>query len=422
MGANCLWLDGSLKSDPYPPLKQPKTACDFAIVGGGFTGLSAAYHFKKRYPGKRVVLIEGARCGYGASGRSGGHLLGANLHAVGRPIDEIAQISRIMKSGIQFAEAITEHSGVPIEHARRDYLVLFHDDNAKRDAVKHLKKFEKVVGQIQIFDKREVSDYLKTSRFAGAIKYADGSMAVNPFQLITGLKKMAEEVGVEIYELTKVISVKEGNPVAIVTQYGELAAETVILGANGYSHLIGWQGNRYIPIVSHVIATAPLSTNELESIGWQRKQLMISTENETYYMQVTHGNRIVIGGGGNYFYGNRINNGPMRESIQTVVDYLYGMWPQIRNKPITHQWAGTLAFTRDALPAYSWLSDHILGALGYSGEGISMALAAGRVLLDLFERKDTELSRVFLVNRTLPYIPVQEPIRYIGVAIGKKLR
>jgi glycine/D-amino acid oxidase-like deaminating enzyme len=422
--SDCYWYDsiGFYSKKHSPRLKAKQTQCDIAILGGGFTGLSAAICFKKRFPQKRIVLIEGSRCGNGGSGRNGGQLLATNFSAVKRPVDEQNDINSIMKTGIRFARDISEQYNIDADFYSGGILALAHSKKAAKYIQDKISLFDKINVGYEYLDEKQIRNKIKSDMYYGGLTIKDDSLTIHPAKLAVGLKGVAEHLRVEIYEHTKVVHIETGSKATAVTEYGNVMADNLILATNAFSHKIGIFKSKYVPVSCNVLATAPLTNQQITDTGWQNREQRITSEFETHFMQLTPDKRIVFGGGNMpYNYNGELNCGNHRPTLNELEKHLFVIWPKLKGLKVTHKWSGYVCFTLDALPSYGVLPKHgnMYYAAGYSGEGVSMAMAAGPMILDAFEGKKTTLTKSMLFNKKLKYIPFSEPVRGIGFNIGK---
>ena len=230
------------------------------------------------------------------------------------------------------------------------------------------------------------------------------------------MKELIQSMNVELFEQTRVTSILPGKTVVINTEFGEVHAEAVVLGTNGYSSNLGLFRRYMIPFVDYVIATEPLNSEQMASIGWEGREALSDNRNLFNYFRLSADNRIVFGGEiVKYYYADRPSSGNNKYILSLLEKRLLRIWPQLRGVKIAHRWGGTDSLTRDLLPLIGVLGDHsnIFYGVGYSGEGICWANLAGKIISQLYAKEDTDLTRFPLINRVPPYIP-PEPFRKIG--------
>lgn len=415
------WFDsGGFGADtPNPPLKGDILA-DVAIIGGGFTGLAAAYNLITNHPDKRVVLLEADSCGYGASGRSGG-FADTGVRGLWRICDEqgpetARRIFDITLDGLDSIRNFAEEHGVDCDFAPNGSIELAANEPQTRLLEEEEELYDKLGLEATLIDRPELQTKIKTDRYVAALRYPYGA-TLNPFKLARGMKRVIEEKGVDIYEHTPVLRVERGRQITVATPAGGVRAPAMVLATNAYSPHLGFFKNRIIPMCAYVIATAPLTEKQRESIGWRGREKLSDTNIIFNYFHLSRDGRIVFGGEGiRYLYGGRICTKMNRRTMERLRRGLLDIFPQLDGIEVTHRWGGTVGMSLAFVPSVGVLGDegNIFYAVGYSGEGIVLSQVAGKIISDLYSGNDSALTRLFLVNGPVPY-SMPDPIRYLGV-------
>src|SRR5208282_4093744 len=229
------------------PLKGSHKA-DIVIVGGGFTGLSSAYHLSRRFPNKHIVLLGGSCCGYGASGRNGG-FCDAGFSGLMAWVDKV---------GPELGRKAFDASLYGIGHIKR--LVAEHGVACDFE--------ENGVLKAALLHGKELEAEIRSPRYLAALKFPYGGI-LNPAKLARGIKPLVERAGVEVRERTLVMRVTPGKVHRVETEMGDISAPVLVLALNGYSPRLGFFRDRVLPLCSYVIATEPLTKAQWESIGWK---------------------------------------------------------------------------------------------------------------------------------------------------------
>ncbi len=413
------WLEGAGFYDypPRPPLNHRHHTTDILIIGGGFTGLSTAWHLLQTRPEARITLIDAARCGFGASGRNGGWCMGANYLA----FFSAPQLSRaahdFMSAGVEIVRGLDQEEGIPCDFTPAHQLRVVRE----RDDLPLVDRTAEAIAELGLgverLDAEALTRRYHTEHFVGGAIFADGSANIQPVKLALGLRNRLLESPVEIFEGTKVMSIDYGARPTVQTEFGTIEAGEIVLATNAYTHSYGAFKNRYAPVISHVIATEPLRASQRAAIGFSEgEQLNVGDSGEGFFYAImTADHRIVIGGdrGPTHHYGSKLHSGNLRSRTDYLEDYLTRrIWPQLEGTRITHRWGGNICVTRDLLFSLGRTKEHdrVYYALGYTGEGVSTSFAAGKALAELMAGLDTELTRSPFIDRPLGLIP-QDPLR-----------
>jgi gamma-glutamylputrescine oxidase len=392
-----------------PPLKGRHKA-DIVIIGGGFTGLSSAYNLSRSFPARKIVLLEGACCGYGASGRNGGFCdagISGLLHyvdSVGPELGRRAFDASLYGIG-QIKELIAKH-GVRCDFEENGMLETATDDTGVAQLAQHLDSYKKMGLDAALVQGNELAAQIRSPRYLAALKFPYGGI-LNPAKLARGMKPVVERAGVEVCERTLVLRVTPGKVHRIETEMGEVTAPVLVLGLDGYAPKLGFFRDRVLPLCNYVIATAPLTATQWTSLGWQHRQGIADMRVLFDYQRPTADGRIVVGGSAApYFAHDGLSSGNYKPAIAALTRSFFTTFPQLEGLRIDHAWGGTMGFTRDFTPSIGVLGDHknIFYGVAYNGEGVALGQTAGRIIADLMAGADTELTRLFVVNHQMPYL------------------
>jgi glycine/D-amino acid oxidase-like deaminating enzyme len=297
------------------PLKGNHKA-DIVIIGGGFTGLSSAYNLRRTFPNKKIVLLEGACCGYGASGRNGG-FAGAGISGLMNYVDEVGpELGRkaydASTYGLKQIRELVSEQGIECDFEENGMLEAAMNEGQAEDLQKQYETYKAMGMEATIVHGKELEAEIKSPRYIAGLKFPYGAI-LNPAKLARETKRVVEEAGVEIRERTVVMRVTPGKTHRIETEMGEITAPVLVLGLNGYACKLGFFRNRMVPLCSYVIATEPLSEAQWESVGWQNRQGLSDQRVLFNYQRPTADGRIVIGGSAYPYYANDALSSEFRE-------------------------------------------------------------------------------------------------------------
>ena len=390
------------------PLKG-KHKADIVIIGGGFTGLSSAYNLSRKFPDKKIVLLEGACCGYGASGRNGGFcdagVPGLRSYMEENGPDAGRKAFDATLYGVdQIRELVTEH-GVDCDFEENGML----EAAMTEEHVEHLEKSYETYKALglnpTLLQGKDLEAEIKSPRYVAGMLFPYGAI-LNPAKLARGMKPVVEKAGVEVRERTLVMRVTPGRTHRIETEMGEIETPALVLGLNGYSAQIGFFRNRVMPLCNYVIATEPLSKEQWESIGWQNRRGIADMRVLFDYSRPSADGRIVVGGSLAPYYANdALSSGNYKPAIKLLKESLFTTFPQLEGLKIDHAWGGTMGFTLDFMPSVGVMGEHknIYYGVAYNGEGVAFAQTAGRIISELMANEESNLTDLFVVNRKLPY-------------------
>jgi gamma-glutamylputrescine oxidase len=360
----------------FPPLKGEARA-DVCVVGGGYTGLSAALHLAQR--GFSVILLEAHRVGFGASGRNGGQVgSGQRLDQddlekmVGLPHarrlwDMAEEAKALVRSLVTdhampvtfypgVAQACTSDREVSAAHAYADRL--------RRDYGNE---------QLEPLDRAGIRALIGSESFrGGAIDRGAGHL--HPLDYALGLAQAAAKAGVRICENSLVHEVKDGAKPVVHAAQGRVLADHVILAANGYLGGLNRKvAARVMPINNFILATEPLGDRAAEVLA--EPVAVADTKFVVNYWRLSDDKRLLFGGGESYGY-------RFPDIIQTVRKPMLQVYPALRDVKIDYAWGGTLAITMTRNPCFARVAPNVLSASGYSGHGVALATLAGRILAE----------------------------------------
>ena len=352
---------------------------DVCVIGGGFTGISAALHLAER--GYDVVLLEAARIGAGASGRNGGQVIsGQRLSA-----PELEQAFGIARARLLWQLAEEAKASVRERIARHAIscdlkpggLIVAHRPGEARRlerAAEHLGDaydypHARYVGPA------ELEEMLATKRYFGGLLDA-GACHLHPLNFVLGLGDAAAGAGVRIFERSRVLRIDETRPPIVTTAQGRVEARFVVLAMNGHlGTLVPPLADWIMPINNFIIATAALG--EAAARELIRNDVAVSdTKFVVDYFRLSADHRLLFGGGETY--------GPrFPDDVKGFVrQYMLRVFPQLADVGIDYGWGGTLAITRSRLPHFARLAPEIFVAHGYSGQGIALATLAGKLIAE----------------------------------------
>lgn len=371
------WYAATATPTPRHPALEGTVQADVCIVGGGFTGASAALHLAQR--GVRVVLLEAHRIGFGASGRNGGQL-GSGQRQDQQVLEQMIgpDAARQMWDLGQDAKTLV-----------RDLVVQHGIDCQLRDGVawsatspSHARDNEDYANHmarhygydIEVHDRESFAQICPSPAYCGGIVDM-GAAHLHPLNLVLGLTQAAAQAGAVIYENSHVTQITEGPKVQVSTAQGQVQADHLILACNGYLGGLNRQvAGKVMPINNFVVATEPLGDAAAQVLTRD-----IAVADDLFvvnYFRLSHDNRLLFGGGESYGY-----RFP-RDLRATVRKPMAKIFPHLRDVKLDYAWGGTLGITMKRMPYLARLGKNTLSASGYSGHGVGNAVQAGKLLAE----------------------------------------
>lgn len=360
---------------PFAPLRGDKVA-DVCVIGGGYTGLSAALHLAAA--GLDVTLLEAHRVGFGASGRNGGQLGSGQRQgqkwlekrlgmADARRLWDLAEDAKktvhdiCRKHGVEagFRPGVAQANW---HKSDMDYTV---------SSAEHLREVYNY-DKIEVLDKPGFDTLVGTDVFAGgSVDWGAGHL--HPLRYALGLAKAAQQSGAQIHEGSYVTKIRPGKTVTVETGTGRVEASQVILACNGYLGALDRKlAARVMPINNFIVATQPLGGDYSALLA--RDIAVADSRFVVNYWRMSEDGRLLFGGGESYGY-----RFP-RDIAALVRRPMAEIYPALAKTRIDYAWGGTLAITMNRMPCFARPAPNILSASGYSGHGLAMATLAGRIL------------------------------------------
>ncbi|MCE8510438.1 FAD-binding oxidoreductase [Ruegeria pomeroyi] len=363
------------KLDPFPQAKGA-LSCDVCIVGGGFTGLSAALHLAQR--GYDVVLLEAQRVGFGASGRNGGQV-GQGQRLEQEELEKMLgsdHAHALWQVARQSVDLVRELAASDLVHA--DFHPgIIHADHRERfvrhshDHVRHMRE-DYGYTAIRALDRDEMRHLVASDAYHGGSIYEDAGH-IDPLELVLGLARMAVAAGARIFERSKVTALTEGDPAHLRTDQAEISARHVVLGCNGYlGRLDDRVAARVMPINNYIIATEPLGPERQEALI-RNNHAVADSKFVINYFRFSDDHRLLFGGTESYGY--RFPSDIAAKVRKPMLE----IFPQLADVRIDHAWGGTLGITMNRMPHFERLSGNMLSLSGFSGHGVALATLAGQI-------------------------------------------
>jgi|SRR5579883_13198 glycine/D-amino acid oxidase-like deaminating enzyme len=405
---------------PNAPLEKDLDV-DVAIIGGGFTGLSAAYYLRKTEPNRSVAVLEAHRCGNGASARNGAMMLNMTedrfLQWSGEPeLDQ--RIYALTLDNIQRLQALSAETGIDADIEQNGALQVFNTKSDKEKGTEFIAKIRPYGLPFEYWDQAKVSQAIGTTAYEGAL-FDPGSGQLHPGKLVALFKRAAQLAGAQIFEGTVIAHVEEGEQLRLTTADGRrVLAKAVILATNAFTSKLNYLRRAVAPFFDYVGITAPLSDAKLAATGWGKRIPFNDSRTEVFYLGQTKDRRIHVGGGlADYEFNNGVEDPSRAETrYQGLRRELRRIYPMLESEPLEVCWSGAVDMSLDQTPSVGQIGKHgnVYYAIGFSGHGVNLTSVFGRILADLVGAKESEWQWLPYLNRLPTYMP-NEPFRWLGV-------
>jgi glycine/D-amino acid oxidase-like deaminating enzyme len=388
------------------------------VIGGGFTGLWTALLAKEANPGRSVLVLEGNRVGWAASGRNGGFCDASLTHGAANGRDrfpaEFTTLQRLGMENLNAIETTLGRHGIDCGFERTGSIEVATEDHQ----VDELRETAEADGGA-FLDGGAMRAEVNSPTYLAGRWDKDGAAMVQPARLAWGLAAACERIGVRIAERTPATSLSgDADGVTVQTRDGVVCAKKVALGTNAFPSLVRRLRPYIVPVYDYVLVTEPLTAAQLAEIGWRNRQGIGDVGNQFHYYRLTEDNRILWGGyDAIYHFGHHVRMAYDQRAATFVklADHFFTTFPQLEGIGFSHRWGGAVD-TCSRFCAFFGTAHHgrVAYALGYTGLGVGASRFGARVMLDLLSGERTELTELELVrSKPIPFPP--EPFAFLGV-------
>jgi glycine/D-amino acid oxidase-like deaminating enzyme len=374
------WWDETITAPDWPE-QQGDLQVDVAIIGGGFTGASAALHLADA--AVSVAVCEAETPGWGASGRNGGFccLGGSKLSykAMCRRYGEASAqaYSEAECDSVQLVESLLDRYGIDVDRHSKGETQLAHS----RRAMEALRRNAEENGILH--EAADLPGLGLNGPFHGGYTTPVG-FGLNPRKYLFGLTQAAQAQGAVFFQNSPVLSIeKTASGFAVQTPKGQIRADKVLVCTNGYSSedIPSWMSARYMPAQSTVLVTRPLTPGEKEAQGWTSDQMSYDTRNLLHYFRLMPDGRFLFGMRGGLLSSPK-SEAAIRTQVQCDFKRMFPAWSDV---DVTHIWSGMVCMSRDLVPFVGPVPGQagMFAGFAYHGNGVAMGTYSGRALARL---------------------------------------
>jgi gamma-glutamylputrescine oxidase len=393
-------------SREYAPLQGDATT-DVLIIGGGFTGISAALELAKA--GYRVVLLEAGKIGSGASGRNGGQI------CTGFSPGQSRLESQVSKQDARLCFDIAEDAKRLIENRIAQYNIdcdlqwgYLHciPKPSQMDMLRSwVDEYASVgYGGCEILSKAQLEEKIGTRLYHGAMREVRAGH-FHPLNYLNAIARASEGAGARIHEQSEALEIDTSTKPSARTAHGTVRAKYMVLGGNAYlGNRVKALTGRIMPVSSFIITTEPLGEDRAMALIRDNEAVADTNFILDYYRR-TKDHRLLFGGRANYSTMEPKDiAGEMKSSMVKV-------FPQLADVRIDHAWGGYIAITSNRIPDCGRLNPNVYYAHGYSGQGVALAQIYGKLMAEAI-RGTAEKFELLARFRHLPFPggPVRMPL------------
>lgn len=384
------YYDSRNLSFQFPSICANQDA-DVCVIGAGFLGLSTALELAEK--GKKVIVLEGARVGFGASGRSGGQAINGFEDGIDEYIGQVGleKARKLWKMSLEAIDIIDErvkkhniqcdwkkgYATLALNHRRMDDLIAM--EQASRDTFGYKK--------LQLWDSMQLKQYLGSDIYVGAL-FDSNSGHLHPLNYCLGLAQACVNAGVIIYEqspATEIRSMSKSKAVVFSENF-TISCESVVLATNAYIDTLSKKitfgiDKTILPVESFIIATEPLSQTMADSLINNGMSVCDNNLLLDYY-RLSADNRLLFGS----------DSSTNVDMIAKMRSEMLAVFPQLADVKIDYGWGGPIDMTLNATPHFGRIKQNIYFAQGFSGHGVALTGLAGRIIQEAVLGNDERLS------------------------------
>ena len=398
------WEDVSHFDQSRFPKLVGDHSCDVCVIGGGFTGISTAYHIAKKYGGD-VRLLEAGHFGFASSGRNAGFCclpatkLSINQLIKRYGIDETKKFFASQIEGVDLLASLIADNNIECEKIGTGNLDVVHHPSSIEELKEWGNDLQNHFGiNTRWIPKEEFDEvgHQSTEQF-GAV-FTEAGFAMNPMAFLNGFANATVDAGAQLHSHSRVKKWERNGKNKLITEEGSLTCDKVVVATNGYTDesLHPSFANRMVPVLSNIIVTREMSEEEFKMQNYKTLNPICNSREILYYYRRMPSNRMLFGTRGDT-YGDDKSALKMRSMM---TKQFQGVFPNWNNIDVEYYWRGTVVMNRDLVPAFGSLENDksVFFSYGYHANGNNSTVYCGKKLAEMIYESnsgETNISKVY---------------------------
>ena len=398
------WEDVSHFDQSRFPKLVGDHSCDVCVIGGGFTGISTAYHIAKKYGGD-VRLLEAGHFGFASSGRNAGFCcLPATKLSINQLIkkygmDETKKFFASQIEGVDLLASLIADNNIECEKIGTGNLDVVHHPSSIEELKEWGNDLQNHFGiNTRWIPKEEFDEvgHQSTEQF-GAV-FTEAGFAMNPMAFLNGFANATVDAGAQLHSHSRVKKWERNGKHKLITEEGSLTCDKVVVATNGYTDesLHPSFANRMVPVLSNIIVTREMSEEEFKMQNYKTLNPICNSREILYYYRRMPSNRMLFGTRGDTF-GDDKSALKMRSMM---TKQFQGVFPNWNDIDVEYYWRGTVVMNRDLVPAFGSLENDksVFFSYGYHANGNNSTVYCGKKLAEMIYESnsgETNISKIY---------------------------
>lgn len=422
------WLDSPARPAALAPLHGSERT-DLLVVGGGFTGLWTALLAKAEDPSRDVVLLDGRRVAWAATGRNGGFCAASLTHGFAngyaRWPDDLALLQRLGEQNLAAIVATVREHGIDCDLVPSGDLQVATEPHQLAAAADEPALAERYGLALTLLDREALAERVRSPLYLGAVYDPSGIVMLDPARLAWGLLAAARAAGVRVYEGARAEDLREDGAELAVTTWGAdgpgvVHARQIALATNAFPPLLRRLRHYLVPVYDYVLVTEPLPDEIWAQIGWEGREGIGDSGNQFHYSHRTQDGRILYGGY-DAIPAPRVSaaRDQRPESFALLAEHLWQTYPALHEVAFSHAWGGAIDTCARFAPFMGTArGGRVAYAAGYTGLGVGASRFGAAVMLDLLAGRPTDRTdNAMVASMPLPFPP--QPVRAAGIGMTR---